>query len=529
MYKVLIVDDEAPARELLKLKIDWASINCQVIGTAKNGQEGLIAYKNLEPDLIITDIQMPVMDGLTFIEKINAIDPDQPIIILSCHESFDFAKRAMKMGINDYLIKDSFETDELYVIISSIFQASNESTTISTQSSRNPELHSNIVNQFIVNPENHDPMAYVLNHQLRLEQGPYFVLFFDIELLDQDITSTNSHLLTPYERNQLFHHMDAIVQDDYTGELAHLDGNQFYAIVCCHNTRSEGDMRHEAIALSNRMRNQINSMYHIQSTIGISLPFTSLDGLEKAYSQSKEATERKIIGGYDKSYLYNQQNRFEDSQYTKILNIKLERISKALEEKAFDPMIKEIKDIFLQNLKGFMQYNYLKYTNWTLLGMLIDYCAKEQISYKKICDSPSPWEDILALKTVDDMCHWHLKSFLKIKEMVSVPISNDYSYHTQKIVDHIMAHYKEAISLQDLATQFDMSNAYLSRLFKKETGQSMTDFVNNVRIEEAKKLLDESTMKMYEIAEQTGFSSNQRFFSTFKKFMGISPGEYRKS
>ena len=113
MYSLLIVDDEYPARQLMRMMIDGLP-DFTVAGEAVNGMQALSLYRTLRPDVVLTDIEMPVMNGLELIEAIKAENPDQPIVILSCYESFVFAQRAMRSGVRSYLIKDMTDGQELY-------------------------------------------------------------------------------------------------------------------------------------------------------------------------------------------------------------------------------------------------------------------------------------------------------------------------------------------------------------------------------------------------------------------------------
>ena len=109
---ILIVDDEFPARKRIRRMID--SMNeFEVCGEARNGQEGLRMVREMKPDILLTDIEMPVMDGLEMIRKIREEDPGQIIIILSCYESFAFAQQAIRCNVQDYLIKDMTQESQL--------------------------------------------------------------------------------------------------------------------------------------------------------------------------------------------------------------------------------------------------------------------------------------------------------------------------------------------------------------------------------------------------------------------------------
>lgn len=116
----MLVDDERPARELLKMLINWEQAGFYIIAEARNGQQALEIYRKNPPDLIITDVQMPVMDGLELLQEIRKTDQEQKIVILSCHESFSYARRALKLGVLDYLIKDSLTEEGLYDLLAGI-------------------------------------------------------------------------------------------------------------------------------------------------------------------------------------------------------------------------------------------------------------------------------------------------------------------------------------------------------------------------------------------------------------------------
>ena len=531
MYNVLIVDDEAPAREILKLKVDWESIGCRISGMAKNGQEALDFYTENKPDLVITDIQMPVMGGLELIKAIKAIDENQPIIILSCHETFSFARKAIQLGVHDYLIKDSFDTEELYTTITEIFKSIDGKELVSSEVSNSYDKQkSSILKTLIFNPINADLQeSYIQRYHLNLIGNQFIMLYLDIEILDQDISDLAKPQLSHDDIHTIQDILRMNLQDYALGEVCHTDSNTFLVIYNVTKSYSETETRRESINIATGLRQSINSHFNIQTTIGISSIFNSLDNLERAYNQGQQSVQRKIISGYDKSYIYNSITNVDEDQYIKILNVKLKRVSEYLESHKYEPVVKEIKDIFLQNLKGFMQYNYLKHTNWTLLSMFIEYCSKNNISFIEIFDSRSPWETVMNIKTVDGMCQWFVNAVHEMNNKLKPSNDNNYSYHVQKSIVFIDKHYSENISLSDLSDKLDINNAYLSRIFKKETGNSITDYINNVRIEEAKSLIQNTNKKMYEIAEQTGFSSTQRFFLIFKKVVGSSPGDFRKT
>ncbi|SHH92982.1 response regulator transcription factor [Clostridium grantii] len=532
MYKVLIVDDELPARELLKMKIDWKSIGFQITGMAKNGKEALEFYNSYKPDLVITDIEMPVMDGLSLIQSIKEINESQPIIILSCHESFSYARKAIKLGVNDYLIKDSIETEELRTIITHMFkkQETNKKK-LSSQSETISQKKKSVVTRHLIKYVMNDSkqQEYISQYELHLYGNQFKLLFIDIEILDQDLSKPQSQFFNNDAIESLQYLIRLSLNDYALGEICHDEGNCFIVVYGVTKSHSQMDSQGEALEICASIRNNINSKFNTQTTIGVSSPFSKLINLNTAYNESKQCVNRKIISGYDKTYLFSNVSSIDKDQYIKILNVKLNRINDYLNNYNFKPIFKEIDDIFLQNLKGFMQYNYLKHTNWTLLSMLIEFCSKNNLSFIELSGSHSPWETIMDMKTVDGMCTWFNRNIEIISDLLCSKVDNNYSYHVQKSINYIHKHYSQNISLNDLSEMDNLNSSYLSRIFKKETGTSITDYINKVRTEEAKSLIQNSNKKMYEIAELTGFSSTQRFFLIFKKVVGSSPGDFRKN
>lgn len=531
MYRVLIVDDEAPARELLKMKIDWASLDCQVTSTAKNGKEALALYNDNEFDLVITDIQMPIMNGLELIEAIKSQNPGQPIIILSCHESFSFARKAIQLGVTDYLIKDSFDASELYNIITDTFKNTHiQNGSRTDDTSLNDELSKSKILNSLIRDTNQlqDIEAIIKEHKLKLHAHQYELFHIEIEVVGQDVANPTTQYLSKNDLVYVHKLFKQSLLEFVEGEVSYDQNNIFYVLYGVTNPHSQIDVKNEAIAIANHMRHAVQEEFEVEVTIGISRPIHQLSSLSEAYQESLNAAKRKIISGYDKTYTSGGSANLDEDQYIKILNVKLNRINDYLEENKFVPIIKEVQDIFLQNLKGFMQYYYLKHTNWTLLSMLIEFCAKNKLSFIEISGSRSPWETIMDIKTVDGMCAWFTLNIGKIQDTLKPEVDNAHSYHVGKCIKYIHNHYEENINLRELADKYDINNAYLSRIFKKETGKSLTDYINDVRIEEAKNMIQNSSKKMYEIAELCGFSSTQRFFMVFKKLVGVSPGDYRK-
>lgn len=530
MYKVLIVEDELPARELLKLKVDWKSINCEVEYEASDGQEALEKYSLHKPDIIITDIQMPIMDGLEFIRRVREINESQPIIILSCHESFSFAQKAMKLGVSDYIIKDSYKGEEICNIIQSILQSKRSTKDSKTKIIVNEEQsirHKSIAvkNLIFGSIEADKIVRFIDKYSLDIKSKQHALVYIDIydrvnpyEIEEQEDVSNIIGLL------------NGIMVNNSAGEVFYDKRSKFGAILNIDQGMSDKDKLEHIFMICNDLRKTIYKLMNKHVSIGVSKVFNDLSQCNIYYEQSKRALRRKIFVGYGKNIVFTENIASNEMFTDEMLSHKLSRIKKYLNEDKFELISKDINDIYLQDLKGFMQYNYLKHTNWKLLTICMNFCVKKNIEFSHASGlvDLTPWEVIMQIESIEELSNWFIELIDRISLLCSSPQEEDYSYHVGKAVQAINERYKENISLSDLADEFNISASYLARIIKKETGMSMLDCLNKVRIEKAKELILNSDQKMYEISLNSGFTSTQRFYSVFKKYTKLSPKEFKK-
>ena len=128
MYKVLIADDERLIRITLKNMIDWKALDCEVIATAKDGEEAFHIFTDMQPEIVITDLKMPGMDGIDLISKIKEVNKNTQVIALSNYSDFEYVRDAMKAGAFDYLLKVTLEKKELERIITQVKESCVESS-----------------------------------------------------------------------------------------------------------------------------------------------------------------------------------------------------------------------------------------------------------------------------------------------------------------------------------------------------------------------------------------------------------------
>ncbi len=542
VYDVLIADDEQPSLDTLQNLVDWDMNGFNIVATAKNGKDALKMFIKHRPHLVITDIQMPVMDGLELIRQIKNIHPKQSIIIISCHENFYYAKQAFRLNVEDYLIKDLLTREELTYLLQKVKNELNDkaSEAFIPTTGLSP-LRTDPVQRFNRARFYFEQLLLKSTTGISLEEDPakYGVLlkthsFIVVKFLIDDYNKQICEI-SEDQRNtdteKIIHIINDSLDASLGGEVFYAHLGEFAAIVCIESTISE----HRNICDCNRICQSIRSALYnslsLSITSGISKPFTALPQISKYYSQAQQAASQKMFHGKGKDIFYNSQLASLSSFDIEKANKNIIKIGSLLESNNRQGLEASIKDLYSLSLNGFMQYNYVKEINSRLFSILIEFCLKHSLSYKDVFKlNYIPFEQVDALETVQEMAKWFSNVYVVLLCLVNTDSSSNtikpYNKRVNDAMTFINNNYAQNISLEVISDSLKIHKGYLCRIFKQETGQNITDYIINTRIAEAKKLMEGTSMKLYEISEKVGFSSPQQFSLYFKRVTGKTPGKW---
>ncbi len=493
--RVLIVDDEVLVRIGIRHSIDWESCNFVIAGEASDGIECLRLTEQIQPDVIILDINMPNMDGIEVLKRIKEIGFPVKVIILTCYNELEYARKAMKYGASDYVLKTTINEDGLLNALNDLVFDDNEKDVrddiINQQEMIKSVLHGFVVdtNKLLIRPNNLFCIGIkILDIQ---EVKERYVGkkedFFEVSLL-----SLIKQVLTGIEES-------IIIQVETDMICVYLSFS-----LC--KSSSECFIRIRQIA--ERLSWMLQQYMALNIRIGVSKVHYNFDDIKKSYNETCQAIlegifkPEKIVFYYEE----NESNKFENEKK------ELEKeLKKFVLDRRYEECLERIQEYYkvIQYLKGDALQTSLHFLEE--LVYLIDNVENEVLNS----------EDNLLL--IDD--------FGEIREVVDNKIkshikSSD-NYLINNAIYYLKEHYKEQISLGRLAEYMELSESYVSRLFNKETGINISSYINSLRITEAKNLLKNTNMKIYEIASETGYSSTTVFHIAFKKSEGITPAEYR--
>lgn len=536
MYKVMIVDDEIPAREILLCIINWEDTDFRIVYSASNGKDALDKYTGIKPDLIITDIQMPIIDGLDLIEEVQKINKSQKFLILSCYEDFTYAQRAMKMGVTDYLIKDLITPNDLYGILAKTKTDLDNITIKKSEIKKEHKLLNFLkenkdiaLRKLIFNDISQDD-CYNLIENLNLNlNGKLFVLFLiQIDNFFKYIEDENFYTNT---LNEIIKNVSETIEELNIGECFYSENGEFTAIVRLSPTISEADIINECYYLAQEIRKRISLMHNISLTISVSSTFKKPFKIKKYFDEAFKLSKMKVFLGNDTIILNNTFVKNLDLD-TDTLAKRINAINIAIEQNNIENLKSELTHLYDKDIRGFMQFNYLNYINSSLLDLVVRTCNRYSIAYEDIFStSYLPIEILSTKETVEEMSGWFIEIFTKIINInFNNSFKNKYSKKVADSIDYINKNlFNQSLSLTDIAENINVHKVYLCRIFKEETGENVTQYILKARIEKSKEIILSTNYKLYEISDKLGFNSPQQFSILFKKVTGITPNQFRDS
>jgi len=473
MYKAIVVDDEKWIVEGIKAEVDWGKYGFEVVGNAENGQEALEAIEILRPNLVLTDIKMPIMNGLELIRKGKSVSPETQFVVLSGHAEFAYAQKALNYGTFGYCLKP-FEIEEIHGMLNRLSNFLNtKKKAVSTEGF--PELY-----EAICSGDEKRMNGLLEKSGLPLSPHaplvPVVVQGFEHPLSVQDAQT----IAFPMSRRRYGYLLEQHRLEEFLREFSHAG-------------RSNG------------------------LGAGVGRALADASELEAALESASLAAFGVFSTGKPGIY------RASNADYSPI-DGKLREIAQTLNRKDrldFVASMESAKAGFLEGLYSIKEA-YLLYTSVLYLfpgdghkanGRL--YEGYEQLYYRYGT----------AEAMIDDLIRTTLDSFSEETEAEIGRISHK---KIKEIVLYIREHFNREISLQSLADRFYLSPNYLCQLFKREVGETIVEHISRQRIGYACKLLADTDLSISEIGEKCGFQDYFYFTRIFKRFHQMTPTQYRE-
>ena len=532
MLKVLIADDETLGCELIKMSIDWGALGLEVSGTAYNGLEALEMALKIKPDIVITDVRMAGLDGLSLIEGIRNARLDCRFIIISGYPDFSYAQKALKLSVFEYILKpiDEVTLTEALIRLRNKIQldgeASSQISAYKSQLDHNLELmRSRFLTEQLSLSRPFDMPLKEINetYQFQFQYAVYAAMVVKVDSIFEESQPSDMDTL-------LLRKMCAATQQRMNkgGVLSYsiVKPGRLISIVNC-TMEQAADLYNLSQAVLYELQNRDEWFNQYTFTIGLGTMTDSLDKIHHSLAAADTAVKYRIVNGV---------NRVINSASLSFPHYSIRDYITVDDEKTFFHLIQNCDMIELKNwiLSLFQSPHIIKYASPPLLFDLAEKCADIFGEAVKTLDPDSmPRSEILRqaldnCRSLEDILRTLLEHIQSFAQDYYTSRTETYSKPIQMMKDYVLLHYREPIKLNDMAELVHFHPNYLSELFRKETGMTFSDYLTDCRLDAAKRLLLDLQYNVYDVAELVGIKDTKYFSRIFKKAVGVTPSEYRK-
>jgi len=530
LYKVMIVDDEVGVRNSIKAKINWKAAGFQIDLEAGNGEQALrLLNENPLPDLIISDIRMPQMDGIAFITALKDRFPLIRTVFLSGHSDFEYMKAAIQLGVNDYLLKPVARSD-LSDLLSKLAVELAEDRFLE-QKKQSDQLKSKqqlqiLQEQMLLQLVNNEMFSLTAVkerfHQLQLSALVADDLLMQIVSVEmripigrlgvwndrKDLLNLSFHMLcreAVEKWSRIFPFQD-VSQPAMMHFLILLDGSN--------ETDGFGGR------FVRELKRQIKQYLRLDSVAGVGDPIKGLKQIKNGYASSmlswNQSTIDEIVGSGDLRTL-----DLSDS-FTPELERKLTNAIEHLDMRTFN---NHMQDIIYTDMP-MIAFTFMTFRIILLFNSIANKFELGDASLKKHLHDcqMTVWEHRSREQVMEQL--------EQLAQMVMNEVRKTRFTGGQNLAEairkYVEANYSFELTLSSLAVMFHLNETYLSGLFKQNAGMTFSDYVTKLRMTKAEELLSEKELKLTDIATLVGYSSSSYFSTSFKKYYGTSPKEYRE-
>ncbi|WNQ11212.1 response regulator transcription factor [Paenibacillus aurantius] len=538
MWKIVLVDDDRQALQGMQRMIPWRELNLEPVGEAMDGEEGLRLIREHAPDIVITDIYMPVMNGLDMIEQLRREDFAGRIVILSGYADFEYARQALRLSVDDYLSKPV----TLQTIREVLEKAIAELEAASRQRLEEHELRQKLMlyEPFVANewlkavvtgcgkgPEAGEPPP---------GEGPDWgasrFLVLAVEMIRGDRMEGWSARDWNLVRFAIGNISRELARELGVGaHFLELHSHHMALLLDVSRAVSDERFRELALRLAERLIASAETYLRIRLQIGAGLGKHDwrriADSTEEAFLALEDKrcapdTTLRVYCAKQREDREEAETGFRPVRFYQEMAEAVRQLSEVQAEAALDRFFSEL------SARKAVSAAELRHIGEELLAILKYTLYDSGLGLDEAFADPDVLRELQEVSLAEELKAWVLT---KVKDVCDRFSRTDNLKHKQAVdfmVRYIHEHYAEDIRLSDLAEKVYLSRNYLSNIFRDATGETFNDYLTRVRMEKAKSLILERKLLVFEIAEKVGYKNVPYFTTLFKKHTGRSPSDFSK-
>lgn len=538
MIKVIIADDDSLVRIGLKSIINWEENGFELAGEASDGSKALDLVARLNPDIIITDIKMPVMDGIELIRKLSELKRKPRILALSSYNEFQLVKEAMRLGAEDYLLKLEINPESLIDTLKRIAHDIEEDQQDAAERFNiDHQIHKNlnmmrrnflrdVLGNFYTSQEDLKESMEFLKISLNSDYIYCFLIKVGELYRFEDVPEDELYLLN----FSIINISEEIADDLFNAYCFEMKTGEFFLVASGKKYPDSPVGKRELIALGERLKDMLQLYLNITVTIGIGEGKGGVKGIRDSYDRALGAVKTRFFKENDRVILWNdvKSSTFLNEDYSIIgmrdrLHSAMSLHSKAELEGIFKTVQKYLSELPLSK-------NAICNIMLELFYMINEFFELYQINAREVMKkSFNTYQQLVHMENISDARKWINEVLEDMTGYIGREDEVSYKRIIASSLGYIKSHFTEDISLREVADRVNLNPSYFSTILKKYTGMSYSEHITQARIDKAKSLLLKSDYKVYEIGERVGYQNVYYFDKIFKKVTGLSPSEYKNS
>ncbi|HEY8530569.1 MAG TPA: helix-turn-helix domain-containing protein [Paenibacillaceae bacterium] len=533
MYKVMLVDDDYPVLEYLAESINWEELGMAPPTLHTDGEEALGHAIGDMPDIVITDIGMPNMDGLELIERLREMKPGVRVAILSCHSQFHYARQALKLKVQDYLLKETLDPSELVKLLLQF----KESLDQERLADREQEQLRHIVNRNREKMKETFIRATIHQPILHPEEWKRELVSFGLSADGTALLPVLAHLDHFTQARKRFRTEDVLrfAVLNVVEEVASARPGVAYFPYSAKRSfflfAFEPSLKINPYDEAASFVRQV--LQGVRQSLKLSLSFIIGDPCRSPLELQKELSELLFCEG---QRFYLEDGAVVKKGHPRYADADLFRDYDRAREEFRNLLLADRRDDALSALVRRWMTHFRErprppetIKDW-VLKLLLD--LKLKVHSLRFFQAPYTAEalhqEISEIESLSELENWLTARLQSLKPVVKDILQTCGRPEIMQAYQYVAANLDKKIGLEEMAAHLHLNPSYFSRMFKKETGETFTDFVIRMKMERARELLDTTEYPVGRICDMLGYDNQSYFIKTFKSVVGVTPMEYRR-
>ena len=533
-HNILIVDDEQLIRQGLRARIEYLGIDVDEIFEAENGLMALRLQEEHPIDVVITDIRMPDMDGLELIQEMQKKNNQIKFVVLSGYAEFSYAETAIRLGVKAYLLKP-VSNDDLKAAFDKAYKEMEQTASVRQEVQMKKRMdrekqvyqQEKALNALFSSQEagavTREQLCKLCGYDEKMWAGGaesvlyLAILHINKESFEHQRFRPVDHELVRFMIRNIFEEIQAPCEKLLVNSLS--DTRQMYGIFIGDDKKK---LRMEVERIYLRMRSVLEKKMGIYLTIGVSRCRSQLEGKET--SEARQALKQRIIYGKANIYFYEDIRILGEQEFPVS---QLHLLEQYIEHNEIFKVKNLVQEIFSEELVKKYGSAYLRIMWIRILNLLLHHYERRGRNAAEIEKMLQNYNLLDRIQSLQEIRQKIIEMVMECVSTESVADANARS-KIQMAIGYIQEHVAENLTVNVLAEHYGMSPNYFSSMFKKEMSRSAVNYITELRINQARELLYHSELSVVDISKKVGYEDSQYFFRVFKKYLGMTPLQYRE-